>query len=434
MSFKKRTVQLNSTTAPGLGRTPTQPRGGPAAPALGRGPPDFTTTTPLQHRSESHTSQTFSILEHPGIRPSVLTSHPTVSTGSNDLDKILSHMGLPTGSLLLLEESGTTDFTSVILRCFAAQGVIHHRSQEGKLGDTKVLVVGMGEGWARDLPGIYVDKKEKARKRASNEQSKVSVENLALSGASVLSSADRDLKIAWRYGATHNSITPSKESNNMVKPTYCDTFDLTSRIVPSPNSSEVICIGPTGDNQFFQKVITQIKQTLKSVPHNTVVKVVIPSLLHPVIYSYESSQINNITSFFFSLRQLTRQYFNQLVVVCSCSLELYPRESPITRWLEHLSDAVIQLEPFAHKMVLCAAPTATTKDESKKDHQGLVHIFKVPGLTERGHMVTRKGEHAFRVGRKQFEIEEWSIPVEEGEEQKSYANKDDKSNKANLDF
>ena len=61
-------------------------------------------------------------MQNPGVRPSLVTSQPTTSTGSSDLDKILLHQGLPLGNSLLIEESGTTDFSSVLLRAFASQG------------------------------------------------------------------------------------------------------------------------------------------------------------------------------------------------------------------------------------------------------------------------------------------------------------------------
>ena len=42
-----------------------------------------------------------------------------------------------------MQESGTTDFGGALLKYYAAEGVVqgHH-----------VIVVGMGEGWARELP------------------------------------------------------------------------------------------------------------------------------------------------------------------------------------------------------------------------------------------------------------------------------------------
>lgn len=107
----------------------------------------------------------------PGVRPSPLTSHPVTSTGTPSLDSLLGgHAGLAVGSSLLVEESGTTDFAGALLRYYAAEGIC-----QGHV----LHVVGMGEGWVRELPGVAEEKK---------------------SSRSVKSTADEEkMKIAWRY-------------------------------------------------------------------------------------------------------------------------------------------------------------------------------------------------------------------------------------------
>jgi elongator complex protein 4 len=87
------------------------------------------------------------------------------------LDQYLAgHAGFPIGTSLLIEEHGTTDFAGVLLKYYAAEGLVqgHH-----------VHVLGLGEGWRAELPGLA---KEKASSRTT---------------ASV-PSADK-MKIAWRY-------------------------------------------------------------------------------------------------------------------------------------------------------------------------------------------------------------------------------------------
>lgn len=107
----------------------------------------------------------------PGVRPSPLTSHPVTSTGTQSLDELLGgHSGLALGSSLLIEESGNTDFAGALLRFYAAEGICQgHR----------VHVVGVGEGWVRDLPGLA---EEKGRRKAAAS-----------------SHDDEKMKIAWRY-------------------------------------------------------------------------------------------------------------------------------------------------------------------------------------------------------------------------------------------
>ncbi len=110
----------------------------------------------------------------PGLRPSPLDGRPTTSTGTQTLDDLLAgHAGFALSNSLLIEENGTTDFAGALLRYYAAEGVVQgHR----------VHVVGVGEQWARELPGL------------AGAGGAVGKESEA--GAAV---EKEKMKIAWRY-------------------------------------------------------------------------------------------------------------------------------------------------------------------------------------------------------------------------------------------
>ena len=110
----------------------------------------------------------------PGVRPSPIDGRPTTSTGTQTLDGLLAgHAGLALGNSVLVEENGTTDFAGALLRYYAAEGVVQgHR----------VHVVGVGEQWGRELPGLVgaggaVGKEGEAGAAVEKEK----------------------MKIAWRY-------------------------------------------------------------------------------------------------------------------------------------------------------------------------------------------------------------------------------------------
>jgi elongator complex protein 4 len=106
----------------------------------------------------------------PGVRPSPIDGRPTTSTGTPSLDGILAgHAGIPLGTAILIEESGTTDYAGALLRFYAAEGVVQGH---------KVHVVGMGEMWGRELPGI-TEERDSARREGKERAEK--------------------MKIAWRY-------------------------------------------------------------------------------------------------------------------------------------------------------------------------------------------------------------------------------------------
>lgn len=110
----------------------------------------------------------------PGVRPSPIDGRPTTSTGTQTLDDLLAgHVGLALGNSLLVEENGTTDFAGALLRYYAAEGVVQgHR----------VHVVGVGEQWGRELPGLV------GAGGAVGKESE--------GGAAV---EKEKMKIAWRY-------------------------------------------------------------------------------------------------------------------------------------------------------------------------------------------------------------------------------------------
>ena len=106
-----------------------------------------------------------------GVRPSPADGRRTTSTGTPSLDGLLAgHAGIPLGHGVLVEETGSTDYAGVLLRCYAAEGVMqgHH-----------VHVCGAAPGWVKDLPGVVegTTSREEGKTRSESER----------------------MKIAWRY-------------------------------------------------------------------------------------------------------------------------------------------------------------------------------------------------------------------------------------------
>lgn len=112
-----------------------------------------------------------------GTRPSPLDGRLTTSTGTASLDQLLvGHSGMPMGSSLLIEESGTTDFGGVLVRYFAGEGLVQGHN---------VHVLGFGDTWCREVPGLK-EVKEKANVQPTPDLHK--------------------MKIAWRYEFLGNQV------------------------------------------------------------------------------------------------------------------------------------------------------------------------------------------------------------------------------------
>lgn len=133
-----------------------------------------------------------------GVKPSPLDGRLTTSTGTASLDSLLAgHGGLPLGSSLLVGEDGTTDFSGILLRYYAAEGLVQSHT---------VHVVGPNETWKNEVPGLVF---AKAPDSGIPESTKV----------------DKKLKIAWRYGALGNAAIQESGwyNRNMIMRTLADT-------------------------------------------------------------------------------------------------------------------------------------------------------------------------------------------------------------------
>lgn len=427
MSFKRKTIAINSTSSrtPGIGgsgivRGPTlTDRGSPLPVSTQRTIPTHLTQNKFPTKDR---------LQHIAIRPSIHSAVPTISTGSNGLDNVLQHGGLPLGSVILFEESGNTDFSSILLRSFAALGVNHSRmglsGENEDLSDSKVIAIGVEEFWGTELPGNYMgSSKDQKKLKIKEDEKKVTVGNLA----NETTERTNNLKIAWRYA---NQATITKEQLVNGKNHYSSLFDFKSRIRPQPNPKELETIGlkqifsSKENGSFFQSILNRltssIEQTLRKSP-DSVIRVVVPSLLHPAVYPPDCSITKEFISFVYGLVYLAKKHSEHVAILLSISLELFPRETLAIRWAEVLVDGVLQIDPFPEKMENLSTEAPNDNDESTKNkpYQGLIHIYKLPIFSQRGHMEVRRGEFAFRVGRKSFEIDEWGIPVEEPTEKKT---------------
>lgn len=348
---------------------------------------------------------------HPGIRPSPASSHQTTSTGSKYLDKLLGHMGLPLGNSLLIEEKGTTEFNSILCRLFAAQGILHNRVEtiSSTNSNTHLIVLSLNQMFAKELPGIYKgSRKEVKKSKISEERSKITVQNLTEQSVPTRS---KDLKIAWRYGLNDKQKKLDDDDDDTTAEGYKNynhQFDITSRLMPAPTPSEITLISPT---QPIQAILQQIEKTIRQHP-NKLIRVIVPSLLHPAMYSPEMFKLSVVLSLLHGLRSITKKYGQRCVLMATLSSDIISHLMLVQ--IENLFDSVMTLEPFKQEMMQFLE--RAYKTQPNKIQHGLIHILKLPLFSDLGEMHVMKSEWAFRNGRKRFEIEEWGIPVEDNDE------------------
>lgn len=313
------------------------------------------------------------IITIPGVRPSPLDGRPTTSTGTASLDSLLAgHSGLPLGTSLLIEEHGTTDFAGVLLRYYAAEGLVQGH---------QVHVLGLNEAWRAELPGIASDTK-------TSEKS----EN---------ASSDK-MKIAWRYetlasvGAPRDA--PQKQQANAVSGSldvFCHSFDLTKKLSPGdtkgqigfhPSMSMPTLSSPPNKQAMspFKLFLEDIAARLASSQASWVHRVMVPSLLSPTLYSSSSCNPEEVLQFLHGLRALLRQYTGNLTAIVTLPLSLHPRSSGLTRWMELLCDGVLELVPLQLNSVHALPPSGKSDSKSDERTQGLLKVHSLPIYHEKG--------------------------------------------------
>lgn len=296
----------------------------------------------------------------PGIKPA---STPVISTGTATLDALLSpSSGLPISSALLVEEDGTGNYSGVVLRQYVSEGVVQ---------ENKIWIGGIGDAWWRGVPGVA--KQEKVGKAADT-----------------IKEVEEKMKIAWRYGI--NDKLSNTADNSF--PDFCHSFDISEQM-PFPGKSQVVFSPPPAtQGNPYQPILSSLLAFLELIPKSTPTRLVLPDFLNPLIYCPESTHPGNVLKFIHTLIAIihSRTYCTLLL---SLSTSFYPRNKPLTSWIEHLCSYVIQLCPLPRSPV--TAP---------KQPQGLVNVHK-------GGLMLK--EMSYRVGQRGMMLEEWSLPPLEEE-------------------
>lgn len=201
---------------------------------------------------------------------------------------------------------------------------------------------------------------------------------------------------------------------------FCHTFDLAKRLeLPVGTAINYIPISrqTTSSSSALQQILQSLQQQLASSPANTVHRLVIPSLLSPALYPSSSAHPSSILQFLHGLRALLRQYSTRLTAILTLPLSLYPRSAGLVRWMEILSDGVLELSPFPYSHAQALAQSAgTTKDEERP--QGMFAVHKLPIFHEKGGGggAEELGEDmAFTLSRRKFVIAKFSLPPLEGD-------------------
>lgn len=202
-----------------------------------------------------------------------------------------------------------------------------------------------------------------------------------------------------------------------VEVAFSHTFDLASRLTLPPES-KIHHIPVSSASDCLIPVLQKLKAGLAGASASSVHRVVIPLLLSPALYPLHAARPEHIFRFLHGLRALLRQYQGQATAMLTLPLSLFPRSSGLVRWMDHLSDGVLEMVPFPY---LSSAGDAGTgaKDENP---QGMLKVIKLPLTTERGEGGAGVGNSvgedlAFTMSRRKFVIKPFTLPPMEGDQE-----------------
>ncbi|KAH3902235.1 related to Elongator complex protein 4 [Saccharomycodes ludwigii] len=459
MSFRKRNDVLSATgNTPSDARQRERVRMPNATPLYGRGSttssriPQNTTSLPkiIPNKSNATASQSITRgmgdlslnnpskqLRHPGVKPStVITSQQITSTGCLSLDKYLLHGGIPLGHSLLIEEGAvdSTDFNSVLTRLFSSQSIQYNKIQPKS---THLIVITPNLHYSADLPGLYKSssKREIKKTKVVENESKLTVQNLLdqkisrqqkeqvkIPAIQEKQENQRNLKIAWRYGLTsdsNNRTNTQHSSDNGQQSTfkdptaYCQLFDITSRMVPPPTREDITVISPI--EKDADTCVQKVRDAISRHKGN-LIRIVLPSFLNPVVYPPHFYSLPNITKLLYGLHMILKEHSSNAVLLASLSTILFNENSLVMNLSRQIFSSVVILEPFPQQMLDYLEKCYKAQGQPNKVQHGLFHVLKLPIFSdERSEMLIRTAELCFRNNKKGLDIEEWSIPIDEGE-------------------
>lgn len=210
---------------------------------------------------------------------------------------------------------------------------------------------------------------------------------------------------------------------------FCHIFDLTKRLeLPANASIDYLPIDTTSGHQSpFGCALQTLLSRLESSPRDSIHRFVVPTILSPALYPPHACLPQNILSFCHGLRALLRRFPRKLTALITLPLELYPRKLGVVRWVELLSDGVLELTPFPHisqAQVAMSISGAATAQESPP--QGMVKVHTLPVFHERGGggggLKDLGDDLAFTLSRRKFVIRPYSLPPPEGDTEAQQSN------------
>ncbi|ORX58073.1 PAXNEB-domain-containing protein [Hesseltinella vesiculosa] len=356
-----------------------------------------------------------------GSKLSAYNGQLLISTGAPSLDDILGG-GLPVGTILVIKEDRATTYAQLLLKYFVAQGIASKQHCVLVSKDDDPVEMTRQLMWLASSEADLDDDDEHVKTKTSSDN-------------------DR-MKIAWRYSHLKKfdtSVNAKPAPPPVQKPKdahtksnepapFCSLFDLTKRIPDAVlEEADLTTIDPSldplnnSDTDEYLDLLHRLRKIVLEgqfssavpVPPGTsrqALRIAIHSLASP---NWQTKSPHDVCKFFQALRGLLRFSFGAAVITLPAYL--YEEVPNYVRRVEHLADAVLEIESFAGSSKHNDQPYTQT-------YHGFFHVHKLPVLNSLLPPSTKlsvlsgggANDLAFKLRRKRFAIETFHLPPEGG--------------------
>ena len=172
---------------------------------------------------------------------------------------------------------------------------------------------------------------------------------------------------------------------------FCHDFDLSKHLILPPSTlmhfvptfpePDKAPIGSAETISPFAAFLNHITTQLSMFPTSTVHRIIVPIVLSPALYPSAASRPEILLQFLHSLRALLRTNPTQLTAIITLPLALHPRTTGLTRWVELLSDGVMEITPLQSTPI---ATKMTPRSTNEEPPQGMLKIHRLPIFHEKG--------------------------------------------------
>ena len=351
-----------------------------------------------------------------GVSPSLLTNQLLTSSGVPDLDSLIGG-GLAVGTVLVVVEDVSGNYSRLLLKYFLSEGLVHDHSLivSNSSPDNKLVT--------HSLPSIELNTQTSSSTTALDQTN---------------SSTDEQMKIAWRYQGQN-----STKSSNVNTAQSSHHFNLL-KTVPSEDLEKrdiTVCYidldcdaGTDWKNSEYDKLMKNIKNKAESGgfiidpsrpgDNKSVLRIGVQSVGSAVWGGLET-QTSHVSRFLFSLRSLLRSCFSVAVV----TIPSHMFDNQVIR------DCVLLLSDYCVSLQSWEGGDEKVNDVYK-DYHGLLDILKIQSLgsfTVPNNLIQEPGHLVFKSKRTKFVIEQFHLPPDLSEVV-SRDNKDKAVKSHNIDF